>query len=331
LKTQVICQELHFNTKTLTTDKEKVATIRVIPFFSCGAKLPILTAVSGAIVFAFGVGNADLITFGMYLLGMSVAVIALLIMRHTTMRGKLPPFMLELPEYHVPQLKSLMIHVWDKGKHFVKKAFTIILVSTIVIWFIGHFSWDYRLLSDDQINQSILAGFGQLLQPIFTPMGLGVQTGEYGWIFIIAIITGLLAKENVISVFTTISATIVAGGLAASGAGGEGANAVADMIATTGVTIPALIAYIAFNMTTVPCMAAVATAHAELPPSKFKGTIYFWLGTSYLVGVVIYVLGTWLWSIPILILLIIALIYIIKGYEKRNPIDEDKQVASELF
>ena len=161
------------NTRTLADENERTATVRVIPFFSCGAKLPILTAVAGAIVASAGIGNADLITYSMYLLGVVVAIISVLLMRNTTMRGEVPPFIMELPSYHAPQFKNLMLHLWDKTKHFVKKAFTIILVSTIVIWFISHFSFSWQFLPDEQINQSILAGLGQLVQPLFTPLGFG--------------------------------------------------------------------------------------------------------------------------------------------------------------
>jgi ferrous iron transport protein B len=133
------------NTRTLSDENERVATIRVIPFFSCGAKLPILTAIAGAVVSMFGIGNADLISLGMYLIGMVTAVIAVLLMRNTVMRGKVSPFIMELPQYHRPGLKPLWLHVWDKGKHFVKKAFTIILASTIIIWFLQSFTfgWQY--------------------------------------------------------------------------------------------------------------------------------------------------------------------------------------------
>ncbi len=110
------------NTRTLSDDKERTATIRVIPFFSCGAKLPILTAVAGGIVMAFGIGNADLITYGMYVLGVCAAIICVLLMRNTTLKGETPPFIMELPSYHMPRFKNLMLHLWDKTKHFVKKS-----------------------------------------------------------------------------------------------------------------------------------------------------------------------------------------------------------------
>src|SRR5574344_1764348 len=106
------------NTRTLADDDEKTATIRVIPFFSCGAKLPILTAIAGAIVSWFSIGNADVITYSMYLLGMATAIISVILMRQTTMRGEASPFIMELPTYHMPQAKALMYHLWDKLKHF---------------------------------------------------------------------------------------------------------------------------------------------------------------------------------------------------------------------
>ena len=131
------------NTRTLADEKERAATVRVIPFFSCGAKLPILTAIAGGIAMYFGKGNADIITYSMYLLGIVVALLSLLVMRNTTMRGEASPFIMELPAYHMPGLKSLMLHLWDKAKHFIEKAFTVIFASTIVIWFLSNFTWDW--------------------------------------------------------------------------------------------------------------------------------------------------------------------------------------------
>ncbi len=282
------------NTRTLADDKERVATIRVIPFFSCGAKLPILTAIAGGIVQQFGFSNADIITYSMYLLGMIVAIVAVILMRNTTMRGKVPPFIMELPAYHLPQFKSLMIHLWDKLKHFVKKAFTIILASTILIWFISHFAWNWTYLEDARMNESILAGIGQLIQPLFTPLGFGSQLSAFGWVFAVAAITGLIAKENVIATFGTLAACIVAGfepdeALA-------GVDSVIQMINNTGINVPGLIAFIAFNMLTIPCFAACATAKAELPKGKFWSTILFWVVTSYIVSMMVYLIGTWWWT-----------------------------------
>lgn len=281
------------NTRTLADANERTATIRVIPFFSCGAKLPILTAIAGGIVMQFGVGNADVITYSMYLLGIAVAILSVLLMRNTTLKGEVPPFIMELPAYHAPQFKGLMIHLKDKTKHFVKKAFTIILFSTVVIWFVSHFSWDWRYLPEEEIHLSILAGLGQLLRPLFTPLGFGSQLNDTGWVFVVAAATGLVAKENVIATFGTLAATISAGFVGDE----EGIGAVVKMIAATGITVPALLSFIAFNMMTVPCFAAVATAKAELPDKgKFKRTLLFWVATSYIVATAIYLIGTWWWT-----------------------------------
>lgn len=296
------------NTRTLADERERTATIRVIPFFSCGAKLPILTAIAGGIVMQFGVANADLITYGMYLLGIVVAIVSVILMKATTMKGEVAPFIMELPAYHAPQFKNLMLHLWDKAKHFVKKAFTIILASTIVIWFISHFSFAWNYLEDEQMNLSILAGIGQLVQPIFTPLGFGSQLGSWGWVFVVAAVSGLIAKENVIATFGTLAACIVAG----FEGGEEGLEAVVTMIQATGITIPALIAFIAFNMLTIPCFAAVATAKAELPSKKsYRYTLLFWIVTSYLVATAIYLIGSWWWTSFIFLALFAAAITLI--------------------
>lgn len=284
------------NTRTLADERERIATIRVIPFFSCSAKLPILTAVAGAMAMYLGIGNADIITYSMYVLGMVVAIATVILMRNTSMKGEVPPFIMELPAYHAPGFKNLMAHLWDKAKHFVKKAFTIILLSTIAVWLISHFSWGWRFLEDEQINQSILAGIGQFVQPLFTPLGFGSQLGEFGWLFVVAAITGLIAKENVIATFGTLGACVASGMIDVEADGGIAA--VQAMINATGINAAALIAFIAFNMLTIPCFAAVATAKAELPNRKsFRGTLLFWLATSYVVGSMVYLIGTWWWTV----------------------------------
>ena len=309
------------NTRTLADDKERMATIRVIPFFSCGAKLPILVAIAGGIVSFFGVSNSDAITYGMYILGIAVAIIAVIVMRNTTMRGDTPPFIMELPAYHAPQAKALGIHLWDKTKHFVKKAFTIILVSTILIWFLLHFSWDWHYLADEEMGSSILAGIGQLIQPLFTPLGFGSQLGAYGWVFVVAAVMGLIAKENVIAGFGTMAAVIMAatGGAYDAEADAEGITAAAIMIEQTGITIPALISFIAFNMTTIPCFAAVATAKAELGSKKnFRNTLIFWLITSYIVGTVVYLVGSWWWTVFIFLAIAAGAVYGIVTFNRKR-------------
>ena len=313
------------NTRTLGDEKEKIATVRVIPFFSCGAKLPILTAISGAIVaISTDITNPDVITYSMYIIGMLTAIITILIMRHTTMKGDTPPFIMELPTYHLPQFKSLMVHLWDKLKHYIEKAFTIILASTIVIWFLSSFNWGYEFLPEIiidgeeeivanlRMNESILAGIGSLIAPLFAPLGFGSNLSNFAWVFAVAAVTGLIAKENVIGTFGTLAAC-VAGGLVTSE---DGIAEVAAMISATGITIPALISFIAFNMTTIPCFAAVATTKGELTKKQFRGTIIFWLVTSYIVSMMINLIGTYWWTSFIFILIAIIGVFGIKLYNK---------------
>ncbi len=317
------------NTRTLADEKERTATVRVIPFFSCGAKLPILTAVAGALVIGTGV-SADLITYSMYLLGIITAIVSVLLMRNTSLKGETPPFIMELPAYHAPQFKNLMAHLWDKTKHFVKKAFTIILASTIVIWFLTHFDFSWHILKDEHIDQSILANISKLIQPIFTPLGFGSQLGEFGWVFVLAAVSGLIAKENVISTFGTLASCIAASSSVAAKIGlanvssEAGIGAVKAMILATGISVPALLAFIAFNMTTIPCFAAVGTAKAELQDNKrYKWTLLFWVATSYIVGAMLYTIGSWwwtsfIWAAAIAVVVVVIVMRNKKLAEKKN-------------
>ncbi len=299
------------NTRTLADEKEKIATVRVIPFFSCGAKLPILTAVAGAIVSHFGVGNVDLITYGMYLIGIITALLAVVLMRETSLKGDTPPFIMELPSYHTPQFRNLVMLLWDKAKHFIKKAFTIILASTIVVWVVSHFSFSWQYLPNEQMQESILGGIGQLIQPLFTPLGFGSQLKGMGWVFAVAAITGLIAKENVVSTLGTLAACLI--GTIIDVELDSGVGAVTLMIQNTGITLPALLAFIAFNMTTIPCFAAVAAAKGEMANKKtFNFTLLFWIATSYIVSSAIYLIGTAWWTLFIYLAVSVAVVLIIE-------------------
>ena len=322
------------NTRTLADDKEKIATVRVIPFFSCGAKLPILLGIAGAIAEVFNFGYVDLITYSMYILGIATAVITVLIMRNTTLKGDSNPFIMELPAYHLPQFKALMIHLWDKAKHFVKKAFTIILASTIIVWFLTNFGWNWQMV--DSVGDSILGSIGQLIQPLFTPLGFGAQLSSIGWVFAVAAITGLIAKENVIATFISLGAVAVAflnsgavdpSVIEAIEADEDGITATVAMIHATGISWQGCISFIAFNMLTIPCFAACATAKAELPKGKFKWTLLFWIVTSFVGSAFVYSflsmfsLSSMAWAIPVtlsMIFVVISLLVTIKVRNKRR-------------
>ncbi len=319
------------NTRTLQNQNERTTTIRVIPFFSCGAKLPILTAIAGAIALRWG-ANADLITFSMYLLGITVAIIAIIIMRGTTMKGESQPFIMELPNYHRPSFKSTMHLLWHKLSHFLKKAFTIILASQILVWFLLNFTFDWKFIPAHEgvldVDSSILAGFGKLLQPIFTPLGFGNQLGSTGWVFIVAAISGLIAKENVISTFGTLAACLIGTAIDVDADGGV--EAVTAMMTSTGITAAGLIAFIVFNMTTIPCFAAVATAKGESPDKRtYHFTLLFWVIASILAATTVYLIGSWWWTSFIIIAIIALVIVLIKIINGKN--NNKKNKDGDLF
>ena len=317
------------NTRTLADEKERVATVRVIPFFSCGAKLPILVGCAGALVSASGFGNADVITMLMYLLGIVVALVSVILMRSTTMRGELTPFIMELPNYRRPGFKSTMLHLWDKTKHFIKKAFTIILASTIIIWFFSHFTWSWGYVPDEEMSSSILASLGMLIQPLFTPLGFGSQLVAGGWVFAVAAITGLIAKENVIATFGTLAAAISTT-FDPDLAGEDGVEAIEALMGVTDISGAALIAFIAFNMLTIPCFAAVATAKGELSKKSFRWTLLFWIASSYVAAAMIYTIGAFIWPVAIWAVAwaaaIVAIVFINRHLKKKS--DEKKIKAA---
>jgi ferrous iron transport protein B len=266
----------------------------------------------------------------MYLLGICVALVSLLVMRSTTMRGEVSPFIMELPLYHLPSAKSLVLHLWDKAKHFIQKAFTIILVSCVVIWFLSNFGWDWRYLGENGMDESILASIGKLIQPIFTPLGFGGQLNKNGWVFAVAALTGLIAKEDVIATFGALAACISAGFL---GATEDGIYEVGIMITETGISVPALISFIAFNMLTVPCFAAVAAAKGEVGKGKFRWTLLFWITVSFIVSSAVYTFLTAVmtgatWSILLCIGWVAAAILTAVGIVAYNKYMDQKELRA---
>ncbi|MCI2111633.1 MAG: ferrous iron transporter B [Bacilli bacterium] len=300
------------NTRTLSSDKERTKTIRVIPFFACGAKATFLAVVADAVAHAAGM-DGGLFTFSMYLLGIVVAIAAVIVMNKTSQREKVPPFVMELPAYHMPQPSALAIHVWDKGKHFIKKASTIILASTIIIWFLASFNWDWQMV--DETGTSILNDLGKLIQPLFTPMGFGVQAGTNGWTLAVASIQGMVAKENVTSTVEALAAII-------------GADSFEAIIQSCGVSTGGVVAFAVFNLMTIPCFASVATAKAELPNRKsYVWTILFWLGLSYVLGCLTYITIDYVWTLGITLPLLGLGVLALYLYDRKKSGREAKAVA----
>lgn len=289
------------NTRTLNTDKERIQTIRVIAFFCCGAKVAAVDAVAAILASAAFGWNAVLVGFSMYLLGLVVAIAMVILMHWTTQREKVPPFIMELPAYHAPQWRALGIHIWDKTKGFVKKASTIIVLAALFIWIFSNFtpSWQYIPDMVDELGNpvpeytnSILKNICQIIQPIFYPLGFGNNLGGEGWSLTLASITGLVAKEVVADTLITVA---------------DGAEAVEAMVLGSGISLGGLLAFLVFNLLTVPCFAAVATAKAELPKGQLKWTILFWLVSSYVVALIVRLSFDFVWTLAITIPVIVLI------------------------
>ena len=253
-------------TKTLEDEKERDLTIRLTPFFSCGAKAPIWTML--AVVVGGSLG--DIFVFSIYLLGIVVAIVAAIIMKLFSKHKEVPPFIMELPAYHRPQVKNLLAHLWEKFKHFLYKASTIITASIILIWFLSTYGWAFWQ-GPVEIENSMLASIGHGLKYIFYP--LGWAQGEFGWAYSTATVTGLIAKEDVVTTMAQL-------GLDEAG------------MAATGISTAAIYAFAAYNLFTLPCFAAVSTAKSESSKKGFWVTLAWWLGLSYVVSFIVYWFGT---------------------------------------
>ncbi|MEZ4358276.1 MAG: ferrous iron transport protein B [Eubacteriales bacterium] len=225
-------------TRTLASERDRKLTIMLTPFMSCSAKLPIYAV----FIMAFFVKYRAVIMIGLYVLGMAVAVLYGLLLRKTIFKGNPVPFVMELPAYRLPSLKSMMLHMWEKAKDFIRKAFTIIFVATIVIWILQKFDFRFNIVANS--SDSMLANIGTLLAPIFAPLGFG------NWQMSTALVTGLTAKEAVIStlsiLFNVSDATMLRAAL------------------TQSMSMLAAFSFLVFTLLYMPCVAAVAALRREM-------------------------------------------------------------------
>ena len=184
--------------RTIENDRDRKMTIMTTTFVPCGAKLPIIALIAGAFF-----GNAGWVATSAYFVGIAAIICSGIILKKTKMfAGDPAPFVMELPAYHWPTLGNVLRSMWERGWSFIKKAGTIILLSTIILWFLMSFGWvdgKFGMLEAEQLNDSILASIGSVIAPIFTPLGW-TKAGE-GWKMAVAAITGLIAKENVVATF----------------------------------------------------------------------------------------------------------------------------------
>ncbi|MBQ4254863.1 MAG: ferrous iron transporter B [Bacilli bacterium] len=300
------------NTRTLNTDKERIKTIRAIAFFPCGAKMTLLAAIAGVLANNFGL-NASLISYSFYVIGLAVAVICVILMHWTTLREKVPPFIMELPAYHAPQFRALMIHIWDKVKHYLKKVSTIVILSAIFIWAFTHLTWGWAYVDPevDGYAGTVLHDLSSLFSPLFTPLGFGnVQAGTSAWAYTLSSVTGIVAKEVVPETLEVIS-------------GGD----IEAFVQASGLTVGGFYAFVMFNLMTIPCFASIATAKAELPKGTLKWTLLFWIVASYLLAAFTYISIDFTWTLAITLPVIIGVFVLAFFYNKKKTKKEEALAA----
>ncbi|MBU5489886.1 ferrous iron transporter B [Butyricicoccus intestinisimiae] len=253
--------------RTIENEKDRRMTIMTTTFIPCGAKTPFIAMVAGAIF-----GGAAWVATSAYFLGIAAIICSGVILKKTKIfEGDPAPFVMELPAYHMPTVGTVLRSMWERGWSFIKKAGTIILLSTILVWFLSYFGWvdgSFGMLAEDQIDCSILAKIGNAICWIFAPLGFG------NWQATVASITGLIAKENIVGTM---------GILYSSGAGTVYQNMAATFSLASGY------AFLAFNLLCAPCFAAMGAIRREMNSTKwFLGAIGYQCGLAYLVGLVIY-------------------------------------------
>lgn len=223
--------------RTLSSERDRKMTIMLVPFVSCSAKIPIYAVFSAA----FFPDYAALVMSVLYISGLLVGIITALILNKTAFKGNPVPFVMELPNYRLPSAKSVLLLMWDKAKDFLQKAFTVIFIATVIIWFLGAF--DSRLNYVTDSSQSLLAAVGKFISPIFSPLGFN------DWRISTSLLAGLSAKEAVVSTMSVLTGT----GLEDLG------GALSSMF-----TPLSAVSFLVFTLLYTPCVAAIATFRAEL-------------------------------------------------------------------
>ena len=264
--------------RTIENDRDRKMTIMTTTFVPCGAKLPIIALIAGAFF-----GNAGWVAWSAYFVGIAAIICSGIILKKTKMfAGEPAPFVMELPAYHMPTVGTVLRSMWERGWSFIKKAGTIILLSTIVLWFLMSFGWESGSFTMvEELNNSILAKIGSVIAPIFAPLGW-TQAGE-GWRMAVAAITGLIAKENVVATFGMLF-----GFAEVAEDGAEIWGNLASVM--TGV---AAYGFLVFNLLCAPCFAAMGAIKREMNNAK-----WFWFAIgyqcilAYIVALCIYQIGT---------------------------------------
>lgn len=247
--------------RTLASERDRKMTIILTPFMSCSAKLPIY----GMFIAAFFPQNGGLIMLSLYLLGILVAIISGLLLNSLVFRGKPVPFVMELPAYRLPTARNILMHMWEKAKDFLHKAFTIIFMASIVIWFLQNFDIRFYLVD---AGDSIIAQIGKLIAPVFAPLGFG------SWQAATSLVTGITAKEVVISTLSVLS-------------GGDGGVTLSQFF-----TPLTAYTFLVFCLLYPPCVAALATIRREIDSATSTFTlICYELAVAWIVAFIVRNIG----------------------------------------
>ena len=301
--------------RTIENDRDRKMTIMTTTFVPCGAKLPIIALIAGAFF-----NNAGWVAWSAYFVGVAAIICSGIILKKTKMfSGEPAPFVMELPAYHMPTVGNVLRSMWERGWSFIKKAGTIILLSTIILWFLMSFGWvdgKFGMLDAEQLNDSILASIGNVIAPIFAPLGW-TKAGE-GWKMAVAAITGLIAKENVVATF---------GMLFGFAEVAEDGSEIWGNLAQVMTPIAAY-GFLVFNLLCAPCFAAMGAIKREMNNAKwFWFAIGYQCGLAYIVSLCIYQFGTLftgggfgLWTVVAVVLLIAFLYMLFRPYKESKSL-----------
>lgn len=245
------------STRTLPSRRDRRMTILLTPFMSCTAKLPIYAF----FVSAFFPGKGGIIMTGLYFLGIVVGILVALVFKSTIFKGEAVPFVMELPNYRMPGMKNVVQLLWEKAKDFITKAFTVILLATIVVWFLQSFDFRLNLVTDS--SESIMAKISSLIAPVFKPIGLG------DWRIVTSFISGFMAKESVVSTMEIL----FGGGI------------------TAALTKQAAISMLVFSLLYTPCVAAIAAIKRELGAKWAITVVFFQCAIAWLFSLIFYQLS----------------------------------------
>ena len=309
--------------RTIENDRDRKMTIMTTTFVPCGAKLPIIALIAGAFF-----DNAGWVSWSAYFVGVAAIICSGIILKKTKMfAGDPAPFVMELPAYHWPTVGNVLRSVWERGWSFIKKAGTIILLSTIVLWFLMSFGWTdggFGMLEAEQLNESILAKIGSAIAWIFIPLGW-TQAGE-GWKMAVAAVSGLIAKENVVATFG-----LLFGFSEVAEDGAEIWGSLAQVM-----TPIAAYGFLVFNLLCAPCFAAMGAIKREMNNAKwFWFAILYQCGLAYIVSLCIYQIGTLFTTgafglgTVVAFLLVAGFIYLlVRPYKESTTLKtSDKQLA----